>query len=196
MRKIDAKYDNPIDNVLIDISNLLSPMFRSAKFSANGITTLSLVFGILSIVFLVQGNLVGFGVMYFISYFFDCMDGFYARKYNMVSSYGDLYDHVKDVAIFAGILIVLYIRNRNCSWKIVILPISLFFLFSLLMIVHIGCQEKICQNEKNNILHKSKRFCPGNARRNIRISRFFGCGTFTIIFILVVVMIEKSNVCK
>jgi len=36
---------------------------------------------------------------YLISYMFDCWDGYYARKYNMESKFGDYYDHVSDMFI-------------------------------------------------------------------------------------------------
>ena len=38
-------------------------------------------------------------IYYFISYFFDVLDGIYAREYNMVSEFGDYYDHIKDIVV-------------------------------------------------------------------------------------------------
>lgn len=33
-------------------------------------------------------------ILYYIGYFFDCMDGNYARTYKMTSDFGDKYDHI------------------------------------------------------------------------------------------------------
>ena len=49
MSKIDQNYYNIIDNNLIQLSEYLSPTFKKLNFTPNGITTLSLVFGVLSI---------------------------------------------------------------------------------------------------------------------------------------------------
>ena len=36
----------------------------------------------------------------FVGYFFDCMDGHFARKYNMVTEFGDMYDYITDLSKF------------------------------------------------------------------------------------------------
>ena len=49
-------------------------------------------------------------ILYYIGYFFDCMDGNYARTYKMTSNFGDKYDHsfsALKVLIFPSSLIIL-----------------------------------------------------------------------------------------
>ena len=113
MRKLNGNDENPIDNVLIDISDYLCPFFKSLNFTPNGITTLSLIFGLLSVYFLYKGKLYLFALTYFVSYYFDVLDGHYARKYNMTSDIGCLYDHIKDVSVILLIMVVLCYNNWN-----------------------------------------------------------------------------------
>ena len=42
-RKIPREYDNPIDNILVDLSEFLNPYFHRLNFTPNMITTLSLI---------------------------------------------------------------------------------------------------------------------------------------------------------
>ena len=52
MRKIPKNLENPIDNVIIDACETMSTFFKNLHLNPNDITTLSLIFGILSIIFL------------------------------------------------------------------------------------------------------------------------------------------------
>lgn len=193
MRKIHPKYENPIDNVLINIVDTLCPLFKRFSFTPNRITTLSLIFGIIAIVCLMKGKYIYFGVSFFLSYFFDIMDGHYARKYKMTSKFGDMYDHIKDVVVFTGIFIVFLYRNRNSSKKQLVLITVLIILLSLFMCMHLGCQEKIYPNEESDTLYFSKRLCSGNPHKRIFWTKYFGCGTFIVITILLIIYVEKRK---
>ena len=46
-RKIPNIYENPFDIFLINICEMMNPYFKKLNFTPNGITTLSLIFGIL-----------------------------------------------------------------------------------------------------------------------------------------------------
>ena len=77
MRKLPKKLDNPFDNVIIDL--LCEPMaqfFHKLHMTPNDITTLSLITGLLSVIFLYKGLPIISVVFYFFSYVFDCVDGF------------------------------------------------------------------------------------------------------------------------
>src|SRR3989304_4470904 len=152
MRKIPEESDNPIDNFILKIVDPLCPLFKALHFTPNGITTISLVFGLLSAYLLYKGHPYLFGITFFISYFFDCMDGYYARKYNMVTRFGDIYDHVKDIVV---ILIILYIflkRNYKCSPRLMIIFAIVLGIILLLMFAFIGCQEKIYRTDQSPAL--------------------------------------------
>jgi len=196
MRKIERKYENPIDNVLLDIIEAVSPTFYKLGFNANGITTLSLIFGLLSIFFLYKGSIYLFMISYSISYFFDCMDGYFARRYKFVSKFGDYYDHIKDVTVFIGILIVIFLKYR-CSPITLIIGTIVLVVFSIIMNMYLGCQEKIYSKTKcdeSPSLDKLKNICPGDPENSIKYLRYFGTGTYAVLFIITVFIVHK--VCK
>ena len=196
MRKIERKYENPIDNVLLDIIEAVSPTFYKLGFNANGITTLSLIFGLLSIFFLYKGSIYLFMISYLISYFFDCMDGYFARRYKCVSKFGDYYDHIKDMCVTIGVLIVVFLRYR-CS-PITLMVATIFLILGcIIMNMHLGCQEKIYSKTKSDespSLDKLKNVCPGDPENSIKYLRYFGTGTYNLFFIIVIFIVHK--VCK
>jgi len=196
MRKIERKYENPIDNVLLDIIEAVSPTFYKLGFNANGITTLSLIFGLLSIFFLYKGSIYLFMISYSISYFFDCMDGYFARRYKFVSKFGDYYDHIKDMSVFIGLLIIIFLKYR-CSPITLIIGTIVLVVFSIIMNMYLGCQEKIYAKTKSDespTLEHLKNTCPGDPENSIKYLRYFGTGTYAILFIIIVFIVHR--VCK
>ena len=193
MRKIPPSRENPIDNISIWISDKLCPLFKSLHFTANGITTLSLIFGVLAMYFLWNYKWAYFAICYYISYIFDCMDGHYARKYNMVSKFGDVYDHAKDVIVVIGIIVILFIKYKEKPkvWIIFAIVISIF---SILMCAHFGCQEKLYPKSESDTLNFCKALCPGNATKNIQVSKWFGLGTWVIVFLFSVKYLVDNRI--
>jgi phosphatidylglycerophosphate synthase len=121
-----------------------------------------------------------------VSYFFDCMDGHFARKYKMTSKGGDLYDHIKDVSIYILIVYIVYKKYRKVI-KATDIVILLIFLFINCM--HLGCQQKQQDDGADNeTLDNFQKLCPN--KDMIYTTRYFGLGTFVIISILLVVVIN------
>jgi phosphatidylglycerophosphate synthase len=110
-KKIKSEHQDVIDYQLDKLVLKLNPYFKSLDFTPNMITTLSLIFGIISLYLLKEGKSIYAGIAFFISYFFDCQDGNYARTYNMVSKYGNLYDKASDAIVVLGLLYVMF-TNR------------------------------------------------------------------------------------
>lgn len=190
--KLSSNKENPIDILNIKLSDILSPYFKKIGLTPNGITFLSLLFGILSIYYLWNYNIFYFGITYYISYFFDCMDGHYARKYNMVSKFGDYFDHIKDVSVFLGIIYTLYKRYK-ASTKIWTIFITILVIFTFLMSLHLGCQEKNYENSESPTLENLKKICIGNHENIIQFTKWFGCGTWTLILILSIYFLNKNR---
>lgn len=200
MRKIKKCHENPLDNILINISDHLCPFFKKLGFTPNGITTLSLLFGLVSIFCLYKGWIWSFAILYFISYFFDNMDGHYARKYNMTSKFGDYYDHLKDIIVVIALIVVLIIRNR-CSRKVWIISGIVVGIAFILMTAQLGCQEKIYKktddpNDESPSLSFTTNFCPFDPYEGCKYLKWFGCGTFILILIGTIVYMEKTRICQ
>ncbi len=191
MTKLPKELENPIDNVLYDLSIKLAPKLKVLNFTPNGITTLSLIFGILGLYFFNLNNTFITIISLWIAYLFDCMDGYYARKYDMVSKFGSYYDHVKDISIF---IIFLYILlNKNVNIKKKINSILILILFAFFESVFIGCQEKyFSKSSTDNILSFSRKLCKvkKNIKNELKINRYLGGGTIWIVISLVIIYIN------
>lgn len=181
MRKIPENLENPIDNMIYLTTEKVSVLLKRLNFTPNMITTLSAFFGLLSIYLICKEKFVLGGVMYFISYYFDCVDGYYARKYDMVTEFGDYYDHVKDVVVVIGIIWVL-IYKRLYSGLFFLVPVI------ILMLAHFGCQEIYYgKQDESTSLRMLKKMCPAENKKSsleavMRFTRWFGCGTFALLF--------------
>lgn len=192
MRKIPKSQENPIDVCNIDFVDKGCSLFKKLHFTPNGITTLSLAFGLLALYYLWHYNWIGFAVSYYISYLFDCMDGHYARKYQMVSKFGDTYDHVKDILIVVGIFIIFYMRyksNPNVWRNFVVATV----IMSVLMAAQLGCQERLYPKDESGWLRATKKLCPGDPKKNIQITKWFGCGTWIVYIIGAAWYLDKSR---
>lgn len=193
MRKISRDCENPIDNINIDMMDKTCGFFKKLHFTPNGITTLSLLFGILSLYFLYHYKVVLFGITYYISYLFDCLDGHYARKYKMVSKFGDFYDHIKDVIVVFGIFSVLYFRYcanpKACTIFIIYIVV-----ISILMIGHLGCQENIYKKKESATLSFSKTLCENDPISLIKFTRWFGCGSWIILLIIGIFYLNMNRI--
>ncbi len=191
MKKIPDKYENPIDTLNIDLMDKTTGFFKSLNTTPNGITTLSLIFGLISIYFLYHRKFIFFAITYYTSYLFDCLDGHYARKYKMTSTLGDFYDHIKDIFIIFLIFIVVIFYFQITKLTKIIFTLSILSMF-FLMSIHLGCQEKIYPKNESLTLNFTKKLCLGDPKQTIKITRFFGCGTAVLFMIFAIFLVIKK----
>lgn len=175
MRKIPRELENPIDNILLNLcgDGMMDKLYQNGV-TPNMITTVGNIVRAFSIYFLFKGHHLLFFILYLIGYYFDCLDGHFARKYNMCSDFGDLYDHVSDV-IF-GLIMIYYLffvsslRESEYFNKIVIL----FGILGFLMFIHFGCQQ-IYFGSTNEYLDSCQALC--SSKDWLWWTRYFGSGT-------------------
>ena len=193
-RKIPNSLENPLDNLLIELCEPTTKFFRLLGFNPNDITTLSFLFGLLAILFLYRNKPILSVVCYFISYFFDCADGYHARRYKMCTKFGDMYDHVKDITINITFITLLVSRNKHKLTSIQWILVALFFSFLIVgQILYFASQERYY-----NKLHKipSLRWLgflvktKEDAIKTLKWSRYFGCGTFILSVCIFTLWIE------
>ena len=79
-------------------------------------------------------------ICFFIGYYFDNMDGYYARRYNMVSKLGQIYDLVSDY-VTHFILLFLFLKMK-IKLRIKMLMILLLTIIFVLTLINTGCMEK------------------------------------------------------
>src|SRR5271170_5115362 len=96
-RKLPREIENPIDNMIVDFCDKLNPYMKEINIIPNHLTTLALICTCISFYYIYYDNFTLGALFFGIAYIFDCMDGNYARKYDMVTEFGDWYDHLVDL---------------------------------------------------------------------------------------------------
>ena len=176
-RKVPINIENPIDNLLLPLCDILCPVAKRLNMTPNGITTLSAVTGGMGLYYYSHGRSLLAGIFIFLSYFFDCMDGHYARMYNMITKFGDYYDHIKDAIVYFGFMYLLHQgHSHRASYPYVLLG------FAALLLGcgwHLGCMEKTKKNSE--YLSGLMPLC--SDVNQISLARWLGCGTFNAYFI-------------
>lgn len=181
-RKIPKNLENPVDNIIIFEGRKLYEIFRKLGFTPNTLTFISLILGFASIYLFYIKNYILSSIFYFVSYCFDVLDGNYARTYNMVTKFGDLFDHIKDLFVNVTFFIV-FIKFTTLKNYIIYILVTAILLF--LSSVHLGCQEQYVERKDPENISGYLKFlgtmCNNqNVENNMKISRYFGCGTFAL----------------
>lgn len=180
MRKIPIKIENPFDNYIIELSNISLPVVYDYGFQPNTITTLSNIAAIIVVILLFKSQYYLAAFFVIVSYFFDCLDGHMARTYNMVTIFGDYYDHISDTLKFFSILTAMYIVNSKKFFEILPFIITLL----VLSFIHMGCQELYYNKDQSQTLSFLKKSCPVSDKPSkndlinvMKNTRLFGTGT-------------------
>lgn len=191
--KFPKNLNCPVDIAIIKYGSITYPIYKKINMNPNHLTTLSLIFGLLSIYAFKSQYFVMASLLYFIAYCYDVLDGDYARKYKMVTKFGDLYDHIKDICVNILFVIVFYHymtfkRYIRLCLFLMLITIILFITFN----IHLGCRE-IYNNKtnKNNFLSFTQNLC--NNKKiydNLHILRYFANGVF-IIWICFLILLNK-----
>ena len=198
MNKLSPQEEGPIDRLLLFLSANLLPFAYKTKHTPNILTTYSFACGIASLFALWNHNARWFAAMWSMSYFFDCMDGQMARRYEMTTTFGDYYDHCTDLlTAFGFVFVVLYkysdilIRSKHLC-----IMGGMVCLSMVLSFVHIGCQQRVSHKnaQRKETLDKLIRICPTD--NSIRYTKYFSLGTtqFLLVVFGVLLVTEKKRV--
>mgnify|MGYP000940164952 CR=1 FL=1 len=188
-RKIISKYENPIDNILILLSIQLGKILsKYSFFTPNVFTTASLIIALISLYYIYYTYYKIGSILFFISYFFDCLDGNFARKYNMVTKFGDLYDHISDQLKYILLIIIITVYanlKKNTKILFILILISTY----ILSWFHLACQQQYYKDE--SILNYLRFLC--HDKKNIIYTRYIGVGTFTTTTCIFIYNIKYIN---
>jgi phosphatidylglycerophosphate synthase len=144
--KIDLKHQGTINRFIFGYcTHPVIDWFYEKGYKPNHITTLSFLSQLLAVSYLLEYDTKTYSIFYFLGYYFDCIDGPMARKHNMVTVFGDWYDHITDIFCFIWVIYI-YISQYALLENTAICIISSIYFFGL--IGYVGCQEKIYN--KNN----------------------------------------------
>ena len=193
-KKVCNDHESLIDYVLVEVAKPVSDPLHKLGVTPNMITIMGLIFGLFSIHFLIKKQYILSFVFLWITYWSDCLDGFFARKYNQVTKLGDYLDHFRDMFVSGSITILVLMQLNGVMAKVsagIIIAI-----FAVMMCYYIGCQESVTDyNEHNDCLDFFRHMCGDHPEEEIKYTRHFGCGTFIMvlsIFILVLKIQERK----
>lgn len=192
--KFPKNLECPIDNTIVKHGSKTYFIYRKLNMNPNHLTTLSLIFGLLCIYAFKSQYFIIASILYFISYVYDVLDGNYARKYKMVTKFGDLYDHIKDISVNILLLFVFYKymtfkQHKRLCLILLIITIILFTTFN----IHLGCRELYSLLHKNNVstfLTFSQKLCKKTFYDKLHILRYFGNGLF-IVWVSFLIFLNK-----
>jgi len=171
---------HPIDNFIANnIISKIAPILFKLQMTPNHITILGLIIGLMSSYFLYVNSIILFITFWCSSYLMDCLDGYYARKYNMTSQFGDYLDHLSDVTKTVCLFYVLHMKYNYFKNYILF---ALFCIIFFMQLTHIGCDQKN-KNKDNKSLKPLKKLCTNNPNW----LRYFGSPTIILYFIFVVI---------
>ena len=190
MKKIPVYLESPIDNFIYVLVEKVAPTFYSLGFTPNMITTLGNITTLFSAYALYNKFFTLSAFLFIISYIFDCLDGYVARKYNLVSQFGDLYDHISDGLKLTLICYLLY--KMNPTLFIATLPLIIILL--VLMSSFLAYQEKLYDKSQSSYtlsLLSNLCFAKSDQRvviRHMEYTKYFGCGTFTAVMAIIIAL--------
>lgn len=188
--KLPEYYDDPVDLFYKKYIKIINPYFYKLGFTPNFITTLSLFFGLLTCYLYYKQYYILSGIFYIISYFFDVMDGYYARLYDMKSKFGSYYDIISDLLIII-ILFILLVSNKNIKkYKINVklFIIILLVIFSIISSYNMSCQEKYVKMHKNKYLSEALTSFSLQCKdfRIMKYTKYFGTGIGALLISLII----------
>ena len=189
VNKLLDHHECPIDSFIFKIVDKHLHIFHKLGMTPNTLTTLGIFFGFLTAYQILQGRLWLAAIFWIIAYYFDCADGKFARKYNMISKFGDLYDHLADLGKVIIVLVALFYSNKKATTAKQWFFITILIVLGFLQMIHIAYQESI-YNKKEESLYLNvlrKIFVnEENADKIIYYTRHFGCGTWYVFFCILI----------
>ena len=194
--KIPINLENPYDNLMKYFNESSLPLFYSLKLTPNVLTLTGGIFMILSIILILKYKFAYAALFYAIAYWFDCVDGQYARHYGLTSKGGEQLDHLID--LFRNILtcISIYIIKIPTSKKLIFA--GLYVISTLTNMYVSNCiQNYYFLHSKTDDKYHMKdqmKFCKQNPEEQLKYVRYFGSGTkilVIIIFLLYLSLISK-----
>lgn len=188
MRKLSPELECPVDNVFYYAVEHIAPIVHDMGLTPNMLTGISLLFGIGAAGFALNYAFELSALFYAVSYLFDCLDGYVARKYNIVSKFGDKFDHISDSVKVAVLILALCFVN----WKLFLLVLPILVYVNLVLYFHMAYQEMYYDNPEDSdslaslnwVLHI---YTPRkkDVAQTLKYTRHFGCGTKTLVIVFI-----------
>ena len=198
--KLPSWQENPIDQLFIAGSEAVSPYMKKLHATPNMITTACVVASLLAVRSVYVADKPMFVAWAIFAYFLDCLDGHFARKFDMCTVFGDYYDHITDWLYYGLLFYAAFcVRGFKPAYK----PYAAFIymaigLATLGMMYHFGCQESIYTTRSRKRDAESptlglftKIFNYPDPENTIHFSKYVGSGTYMMLIIALIVITIK-----
>jgi len=194
VNKLSDEYECPLDIHLYKFIDTHLHHYYNLGFTPNMVTTFSIIFGLFSAHQILDGHFKMAAFLMLIAYYLDCVDGKLARQYNMISKFGDLYDHCGDMLKYMAITVALIESSRHKPTHRQRMYMLIIFILSLIQIIHFGYQESLYDKKDESLyLNICRQVVAFDSTPEITIhyTKYFGCGTWTICFALLIIFWRK-----
>lgn len=101
------------------------PFFKTLSVTPNHLTTLSFIASLGAVYSVCTQNIPILVITWILAYYFDCLDGAYARAYNQTTTFGSFYDHFTDLLFYIALTMVILMdyQKQLKPWMIIIVLI-------------------------------------------------------------------------
>lgn len=198
MRKLSITHENFFDNFLYcNIENIDQSIYK-AGLTPNMLTTFGNIFTLITLYFIWHEHYVEAAFMFLFSYVFDCLDGYIARKYDMVTVFGDYYDHISDIVRYFSVLALLAHKNFSLFKQTIVIVL----LFTFLFLYHMYCQELLYdQSNDSPTLDMIQYVIPSffklqtkeEAEQCIMKTKYFGNGSLVLVICMMIILYKFQN---
>lgn len=190
--KLPPKYDDPVDIYFKKMIDIINPSFKKWGFTPNMITTLSFAAGLTAAYAYYKQFYVISSILILVSYFFDVMDGYFARIYDMKSEFGSYYDVISDNVVWI-IFIYLFFTNKHII-QTKIISINIIVTVMLIALTwmqgyHLSCQEKYTAITNKQHVSSGLSFLQSIPCENTSImkyTRFYAAGPMNVYISLLI----------
>lgn len=182
IRKLPDSYEEPLSIYVYKIIEFMDS-YTKDTFTPNQITITNIFLRIFIIYKLLNNSYDYIPILLIISCILDYLDGYVARKYNMVTATGDVLDHSSDIIFTTVIFVILFIKLKE-EYRFIYVIIMIFYFITITL--YTGCQQKYNQN--NNTEGESLDIL-GALCYDMNIMNYvkhFGCFSFYIFLSIVV----------
>ena len=194
VNKLADHYECPSDKYLCKFIDNHLHIYYELGFTPNMVTSLSILVGLLTGYEILQGNYSAAAILWLISYYFDCVDGKLARRYNMVTQIGDLYDHIGDAFKYVVVIYSLFYSTKKRTTDKQWLYLAIILILMVLSFVHMGYQERVYdKKDESEYLNMCKIFTllDNDPHRTIQYTKYLGCGNWMLCFALLIFIWRK-----
>ena len=186
--RIPTDLENPYDNIMYFLGSYALLTLKRLGMTPNTLTIIGAIFVVGSLTSMYYGYFLLAAMMYAVAYWFDCIDGQFARHFKMTSPFGEKLDHSVDLLFRnAGLSLVILLIRIPLTYKVVFFLI--YFTLSVLVIYNMNCQQNYYYHISNSADKddmNTKMFasaCKRDSARKLSIARYFGPGSKTVFII-------------